>query len=213
MSFQETISSRRRCAMGGETVLHAAAKEHASTGNESELAMSEHVPSMNDLRLAWREYRQDLSSEAAEGELCSFFAAHDQGIRDAVKPPELTAREHLEAAFDKAHPVPKWRNVPVGVTIIARRKNGDFWAHARGWTSGAYDPIEVRTLEPLPPLIPDDCNAVWASTREDESRRVWVRSAGCGAHLVDLWDDGRAIDYTKTSDLINPVPVPPEEES
>jgi len=167
---------------------------------------------MDQIVRAWIEWDtgDGVSTECeARGNWYRFLDAHDKGIRDAVKPPELTAKEHLEAAWEAAHPVPANGRIPKGTKYLTRCGGQDVVTAEAGIDlRGGPD---IRTLEPLPSLIPDDCNAVWASTREDESRRVWVRSAGCGAHLVDLWDDGRAIDYTKTSDLIDPKPVPEEE--
>lgn len=177
--------------------------------------MNENTPSTNKIRYGWAAFRFEtsgVSSDASMAEFDRWLAAHDQGIWDAAKPPAMTAREHLEAAFEAAYPVQKWRGVPVGVTIIARRENGKIWVLATGLTSGAYDNIEVRTLEPLPPVIPDDCNAVWASTRENGSRRVWVRANGGRPGRTDEWDDGdRDTYYEQGANLINPVPVPEEQ--
>lgn len=174
--------------------------------------MNEFTPTTEQVRSAYQESRGAICAirgMTSEDEFYRWLDAHDQSIRDAVRPAELTAKEHLEAAWDKAHPVSG--DVPPGVTIIARRANGDFWVDARGWTSGINDIVEVRTLEPLPPVIPDDCNAVWASTRGDESRRVWVRAIGFAA-CPDEWDDGDSdYDYVPGTDLIDPKPVPEEE--
>lgn len=174
--------------------------------------MNEFTPSNENLRDAWRAVRVGRSWDEANAEFERWLAVHDQGIRDAVKPPELTAKEHLEAAWEAAFPVPEGRKVPAGVPFIVRWKDGDFWVYPTGSAAGSGVGGEVRTLEPLPPLIPDDCNAVWASTRGDESRRVWVRATGLMGDLVDVWDDGNNnADYAETSELINPVPVPEEE--
>lgn len=177
--------------------------------------MTEYTPSMDQIVRAWIEWDtgDGGSTECeARGNWYRFLDAHDQGIRDAVKPPELTAKEHLEAAFEAAYPVPEGRDVPAGVPIIARQENGKIEVHATWWPSWTNDHKEVRTLEPLPPVIPDDCNAVWASIRGDESRRVWVRFTGFTPGLDDAWDDGNLdIDYAETSELIDPKPVPEEE--
>lgn len=72
---------------------------------------------------------------------------------------------------------------------------------AAGWRPPAR---EITTAEELD----DDCNAVWASTREDESRRVWVRSA----YDRSVWrGPSTDADYALTPDLIDPKPVPEEE--
>ena len=177
--------------------------------------MSEHVPSINDLRLAWRKYLQDLSSEAAEGGLCSFFSAHDAGVRNSVVRPEWTAKEHLEAAFDAADPVPANGRIPKGVEIIARWKNGDLWSYAMGSVSEIYDYMEVRTLEPLPPLIPDDCEWVLAGCAglEDGERYYWrrgrIESEGWSGSWWSVSAGGWAR-CARMDELIDPVPIPKE---
>lgn len=177
--------------------------------------MNGFTPSNEDLRDAWREVRPGRSCDEARAEFNRWIAARDQGIRDSVKPPDLTAREHLEAVWGAAYPMPDGRDVPAGVPFIVRWKDGDFWAYLTGSAAGSGVGGEIRTLDPLPPVIPDDCMAVWASTRKDESRRVWVRATGSMAGLPDkwgVWDDGnRDADYALTRELIDPVPVPEEE--
>lgn len=175
--------------------------------------MTEFTPSNENLRDAWREVRPGRSWDEARDEFDRWLAAHDQGIRDAVKRPDLTAKEHLEAAFDKAHPVPKGRDVPVGVPLIAHHVNGDIWVYATGfisWNAAPTDRVEVRTLEPLPPLIPDDCKEVRASSDEDPLRSVWIRDA----RAVDAWVTVTVLGEVMrahTNDLIDPKPVPEEE--
>lgn len=180
--------------------------------------MNEYTQTTDEIVAAYVESRRSTSQvpeRQGREEFDRFLDAHDQGIRDAVKPPELTAKEHLEAAFEAAYPIPEGRDVPEGVPVIVRWEDGEIRVHAMGSTAKnrvTNDYIEVRTLEPLPTLIPDDCNAVWASTREDESRRVWVRFTGFTPGLDDAWDDGNLdADYAETSDLIDPKPVPKEE--
>ncbi len=69
---------------------------------------------------------------------------------------------------------------------------------------------DIRTLEPLPPLIPDDCNRVFASVEWNPVRLIWVRADDDS----DFW---RAADGTVgnwvayTDELIDPKPVPEEE--
>ena len=142
--------------------------------------MNEYTPTFNDIHIAYANYRVEegrCSWDEAIEECDRFFIAHDQGIRDAVKPPEMTAREYLEAAFEAADPVPEGRDVPVGVTIIARRENGKIWVLATGLTSGAYDDIDVRTLEPLPPAVrppTDPDSAAGMSEKADKLARYIV---------------------------------------
>lgn len=125
-----------------------------------------------------------------------------------------TAREHIEAAWEAAYPVPDGRHIPAGTPVMWRNPVGDhrivfvpegYLFGTNG--SGKY----IRTVEPLPPLIPDNCNAIWASTSDDTNRSVWVRITGSTAGFVDLWDNGnRDTAYAKIADLINPVPIPKE---
>ena len=172
--------------------------------------MSEFTPSNESLRYAWREMRLSRSWDEADAEFERWLAAHDQSIRDAVKPPELTAKEHLKAAWDAAHPVPPNGRIPKGTKYLTRCGGQDVVTAEAGIDlRGGPD---IRTLEPLPMVIPDDCMAVWASTRGDESRRVWVRVNGGRTGREDEWDDGN-LDawFAETSELIDPKPVPEEE--
>lgn len=175
--------------------------------------MTEFTPTTGGLRDHYAGSRLDgdgVDYDCAISEFDRWLDAHDQGIRDAVRPPELTAREHMEAAFEAACPVPKGRDVPEGVPIISRWKDGDIWFHATGSAPVPTNCVEIRTLEPLPPVIPDDCKEVRASSDEDPLRSVWIRDA----RAVDAWVTVTVLGEVMrahTNDLIDPKPVPEEE--
>lgn len=168
------------------------------------------------------------------GSFDRWLESHDANVRAEVmedvmhdRVADLTPAELIQAAFEAAFPVPEGRDVPAGVTIIARWKNGEMRANATGSTAQTAvtnDHAEVRTLDSLPPLIPDDCNAVWAGNEwlPDDVRVLWVRESDVfWRHIVtqaeaQKWCDGTlAFDVlTAVSDeLINPVPVPSEGEA
>lgn len=179
--------------------------------------MTDYTPSIICIRnryALWGRSANGNKWDDSMAEFDRFLAAHDQGIRDACRPAEMTAREHLEAAWEAAHPVPPDVRIPKGMEYLVRINDHATPALRRAAGDFRGSPI-VRTLDPLPPVIPDDCMAVWASTRKDESRRVWVRATGSMAGLPDkwgVWDDGnRDADYALTRELIDPKPVPEEE--
>ena len=172
------------------------------------------TPSTEAVRRRYRACRLGTSYEESGAEFDRWLAAYAQGVRNAVVRPELTAKEHMEAAWDAAHPVPKGSVIPAGTPSLSRPPHGEteYFPVGIDHDFTVREGDDVRTLEPLPPVIPDDCDAVWASTRENGSRRVWVRATGVMAGRVDVWDDGNNnADYAETSELIDPVPVPEEE--
>lgn len=177
--------------------------------------MTEYTQTTDEIVAAYVESRRSTSQvpeRQGREEFDRWLAAHDQGIRDACRPPELTAREHLEAAWEAAYPVPKWCGVPMGVPLITRWKNGEIWVHTTGWSSVIHHHMEVRTLEPLPPLIPDDCMVVRASCEDTPSlgRTIWQRSNDAKKWFALDPADGAWYEEP-LSDLIDPKPVPEEE--
>lgn len=180
--------------------------------------MTEHTPTDSCIRnryALWGKKMYGTSWDNSMAEFDRFLDAHDKGIRDAVKPPEMTAREHLEAAFEAAYPVPKWRDVQMGVPVIVRWEDGEIRVHAMGSTAKnrvTNDYIEVRTLDPLPPAIPDDCMVVRASCEDTPrlGRTIWQRSNDAKKWFALDPADGAWYEEP-LSDLINPVPVPEEE--
>ena len=76
--------------------------------------------------------------------------------------------------------------------------------------SGHIVDVTNPDLEPLPPVIPDDCKEVRASSDEDPLRSVWIRDA----RAVDAWVTVTVLGEVMrahTNDLIDPKPVPKEE--
>lgn len=161
-------------------------------------------------------------------EFDKWLESHDTEVRaDAIIARDTrTPDELLQAAWEAAFPVPEGR-IPSEVPYIARyEQTGGFMAFPTG-KAGDMHPshgVEYRTLSPLPPLIPDDCNAVWAGNEwlPDDVRVLWVRESDVfWRHIVtqaeaQKWCDGTlAFDVlTAVSDeLINPVPVPSESEA
>lgn len=124
---------------------------------------------------------------------------------------ELTAKEHLDAAFEAAYPVPKWYGVPTGVMTISRWDDGKIFVHAMGVPAMTDDRVEVRTLEPLPPVIPDDCEWVLAGcARLGDERFYWRRDRSERYPWRTINAEGWSCGAT-TADLIDPKPVPKEE--
>lgn len=150
------------------------------------------------------------------GSFDEWMKSHDAEVRNEaiIARDTRTPAELIQAAFEAAHPVPDGRNVPPGVAIIARWDDGDISFHAMGrapGTSVPNDHVEVRTLEPLPPVIPDDCDLVMAR-REGDVRRPWTRHSNPSWHRTwfSVTSAGKAIS-TAESFLIDPKPVPEEE--
>jgi hypothetical protein len=132
-----------------------------------------------------------------------WLAAHDQGVRDA-----MTAKEHLEAAWDAAYPVPANGRIPKGTKCLTRYVGQDVVTAEAGCDlRGGPD---IRTLEPLPPLIPDGTPAVWASTKDCDGRRVLVLSEEPIGDMLRYWRDGDGDEY-RDEQLIDPAPIPKEE--
>lgn len=146
------------------------------------------------------------------GSFDEWMKAHDAEVRmDAIIARDTrTPADLIQAAWDAAYPVPEGRDVPPGVPIIARRKDRQIRVHTYGWLYGVNPHMEVRTLEPLPPVIPEGTPAVWASSDEDPLRSVWIRDA----RAVDAWVAVTVLGEVMrvhTNDLIDPKPVPEEE--
>ena len=170
--------------------------------------MNEFTPSNDNLRDAWRAVRTGKSWDEACAEFNRWLDAHDQGIRDAVERPELTAKEHLEAAWEAAYPVPKGQVIPAGKLFIVRHKQGQFTTTTVDTPS--IPTSWIRTLTPLPPVIPDDCDYVWASVSDDRGdRSIWTRTSD-GRWESRMPRSNCTVRYPE-DDLIDPKPVPEEE--
>jgi hypothetical protein len=150
----------------------------------------------------------------------AWLASHDQAIRDDATEEFMhehfpTPQQLIEAALDHAYPVPVGRTIPANTPVLVDNSYG-FDYHSHGFTHDMTvrrDAIcTFRTLDPLPPLIPDDCMTVWASCDHTPGlgRTIWQRSNDAKTWFaLDPADGGW---YEKQlSDLINPKPVPEEE--
>ena len=172
--------------------------------------MNEKTPSDAEMRSAWAAFRllggSAVPSATSKAEFDRFLAAHDQGIRDAVK---LTAREHMDAAWEAAHPVPPNVRIPKGTEYLVRISPSAVPALRRAGRDFHGSQI-VRTLDPLPPVIPDDCDYVWASAPDDMGERsIWTRTSD-GRWESRMPRGSCTVQYPE-SDLIDPKPVPEEE--
>lgn len=170
--------------------------------------MTDYTPSKYNLRIAWRAWRKELLAEQADDEFKRFFTAHDQRIRDGVKVPPRTPADLASAAFVVAYEVKRGQVIPAGTPVIMRQSRGKVTTYFHGCDHKLIASADVRTLTPLPPLIPDDCLAVWASTEDCDVRRIMMRSTVSPWGWLD--SDGDTYDDDA---LIDPVPVPPESEA
>lgn len=145
----------------------------------------------------------------------------DSWLREVINDAEQAGREAwaetqtagglIEAAWEKAHPIPEGRVIPARLGFLRRGKGGVNEARVNGVSYSinphANDGCEFRTLYPLPPLIPDDCPAVWASTADAPDRRIYLRSPNSDGE--GLWESIE--DYVTDADLIDPRPIPRED--
>lgn len=133
---------------------------------------------------------------------------HELTVKDA------TPAYLIQAAWDKAYPLPEGRKLPAGTPYVCKRGPVERHTRITFWPNGdrfenAYSE-DIRTLEPLPPVIPDDCMAVWASIQDNSSRLIWIRESGDPDAWNTAGDDGK-LWHTWTDNLIDPKPVPTEE--
>lgn len=174
--------------------------------------MTEYTPTTTAIRNKYALWSRRVGGNQWDDSMAEFdrwLDAHDQCIRDAVKPPELTAKEHLEAAFEAANPVPANGRIPKGTKYLTRCGGQDVVTAEAGIDlRGGPD---IRTLTPLPPLIPEGTPAVWASTSDDREIRPLVLSTEFPAMSTRYWRDGDGSSYTD-SQLIDPVPIHKEGE-
>jgi len=144
-----------------------------------------------------------------------WLESHDAEVRmDAIIARDTrTSAELMQAAWETACPLDRpCTEIPHGTRIIYRGSDGQIGAGQAGKAllmvlEGGGS--KVRTLEPLPPLIPDDCDHVWAG--DDGFRNIWTRSNADR----DIWQSPLSMlegaRKSKTSDLIDPKPIPKEE--
>lgn len=154
--------------------------------------------------LNW-EYR----AEKAEQERDELRAAAVELAPATPDPRPLTAREHLEAAWEAAH-VPADGILPKGAEYVERYGDGSFYGPltSGGGLRADHGVLERRLLDPPAPSRPEweDAPYVWADSAQGEGRVIWKRSTS---------DDGRVIwsssgTWHPSWMLTNPAPVAPE---
>lgn len=175
--------------------------------------MNEYTPTTDDVRSAYMESRNAtcaIRGETSENEFDQWLTVHDQGIRDAVRPAEMTAKEHTQSAWDAAYEVPEGRKIPAHTPYIVRWTREMFSVNRAGFDTAFDADSSIRTLDPLPPVIPADCNLVMAGRRGDV-RRPWTRHSNPSWHgtWFSVTSTGKAIS-TAESLLIDPKPVTKE---
>lgn len=173
--------------------------------------MTKFTPTTIAIRNAWREYNIDLFAEEADEEFSRWLAAHDQGIRDAVKVPEETAWGHLQSAWDAAYPT-VGKTIPANTAYLFRQHDGGMQYKPAGGLLHIPGSEDIRTIEPLPPVIPDDCEHVWATFQygtDEETREIWTR-IGSDRWVCNITGTAASL-TTSTADLIDPKPVPEEQ--
>lgn len=158
----------------------------------------------------------------SECDFDEWLESHDAEVRmDAIIARDTrTTDELLRAAWNAACPVPEERDassIPADARIIWRMGIGhdyDVYVGIAGDMSADLPQMiaygTVRTLAPLPPVIPDDCIAVWASTKDCDGRRVLVLSEEPIGNMLRHWRDGDGDEY-RDEQLIDPAPIPKEE--
>ena len=124
---------------------------------------------------------------------------------------DLTPDELIQAAWDAAYPVPEGRTIPAGTPNVMKYKDGTIMWNVMGSTYEIefIETDRIRTLDPLPPLIPDGTPAVWASTVDYGVRRVLTLSEEHPGDIPRYWRDGGGDTY-RDADLIDPVPITKE---
>ncbi|AMS06478.1 hypothetical protein DUY81_13895 [Acidipropionibacterium acidipropionici] len=147
---------------------------------------------------------------AEDDDFDEWMESHDAEVRNEaiIARDTRTPAELIQAAWDAAYPVPPNGRIPKGTKYLTRCGGKDVVTAEAGIDlRGGPD---IRTLEPLPPLIPDDCMAVWASLKglgdpQNPTRCVWLRDSGRHSWR-NRWNVVAA-----EVDLIDPKPVPEEE--
>lgn len=135
-----------------------------------------------------------------------WLESHDAEVRNEaiIARDTRTPAELIQAAWKAAYPVPANGRIPKGTKCLTRYVGQDVVTAEAGCDlRGGPD---IRTLDPLPPVIPDGTPAVWASTSDGiDTRRVLVLTE----YVDRTWRDGEGDTY-HDDDLIDPVPIPEE---
>lgn len=145
-------------------------------------------------------------------EFDAWMKAHDAEVRmDAIIARDTrTPAELIQAAWDAAYPVPEGRTIPGGTPNVMKYKDGTIMWNVMGSTYEIefIETDRIRTLEPLPPVIPDDCEWVLAGcARLGDERCYWRRDRGRRYPWRTINAEGWSCG-AKTAELIDPKPVP-----
>lgn len=168
------------------------------------------TPSTENVRSQYQAGRfVGQSYDESTAEFDRWLSAYAQGVRNSVVRPTMTAREHLEAAREAAYEVREGQVIPANTGYLSWRNGECVGVYSKGVSyeaPGREGDLERRTLEPLPPLIPDDCNLVWAGNGH---RFVFHRDPS----NPDRWNGYDVAGHTinvHVDCLIDPKPVPKE---
>ena len=145
-----------------------------------------------------------------------WLESHDAEVRmDAIIARDTrTPVDLIQAAWEAAYELPEGRKLPAGTPYVCKRGPVEGRIRISFWPNGdrfenAYSE-DIRTLEPLPPVIPDDCYYVWAQVERPTHRSARIifrridRDGWMGVYK------GSDIEECTTADLIDPKPVPKE---
>ncbi|QCV95655.1 hypothetical protein [Acidipropionibacterium acidipropionici] len=141
-----------------------------------------------------------------------WLESHDAEVRNEaiIARDTRTPADLIQAAWEAAYPT-TGRMIPARTPHIRHHLYGAMTYEASGTLGDIPGGENVRTLEPLPPLIPEGTPAVWASTKGCDVRRVLVLSEEPTGDILRYWRDGDGDEYAD-ADLIDPVPIPEEGE-
>lgn len=172
--------------------------------------MTDKIPDIATVKFA----ATSTSGLVTPDEWNTWLKAHDSELikNTALKP--ASPAEMIQVVWKGSYEVPPGQTVPKGVRFLYREEeSGLVEMRVSNGIVVSMEGNPCRTLTPLPPLIPDDCQWVWASTTDDPERTVWRRHSTEGADpqwsSLDL--DGKRTIYAR--DLVDPVPVQPESEA
>ena len=161
----------------------------------------------------WRD--RALDAEARTAQLKGTIKEKDEALaRRNTRIWELetsashsTPAEHIQAAWDKAHPVPVGATIPAGTPILDRDVEGTSYCpggFGRPLTIGANSEVEYRTLTPLPEHEPEE----WETSRfiyADE--QIYERiNDKMGPYWMDYGSFLQMLDRDEVAKL-NPRPI------
>lgn len=147
------------------------------------------------------EYRGRMDSyDRHKQEFIDFMNAHDAALIERLHNSE-SVYSLMDRAWSLAFPVPPGQMIPGDVGVVVRNEEiGSVLLMMDGLGYESYETPSIRTIVKLQPIIPDDCNLVWAVTQLDPRHRPFIRQHSDSDE--SLWNDGvRA--YPATS-LIDP---------